>query len=110
MAELGSSTEEIHRQVGKLIAQSSPTRLVTVGPNARFIALQAIESGYPVEQVRRSTDAWEAGRMIQQDMREGDLVLVKGSQVMRMERVVKELMANTLDAKTLLVRQEWWWR
>jgi len=109
MAELGAQTEGFHREVGTYIATSQPTRLVSVGPNARFIALQAIESGYPVEQVRRTTDAWEAGRMIQQDMREGDLMLVKGSQVMRMERVVKELMANPLDAKTLLVRQDWWW-
>ncbi len=110
MAELGGQTEEFHRDIGRMVAQLRPARLVTVGSNARWIAIQAIESGYPVEQTHRTTDAWEAGRMVQQDMREGDLVLVKGSQVMRMERVVKEIMAHPLEAAITLVRQEWWWR
>ncbi len=110
MAELGPETESAHRMMGRLIAAKSPTTLVTVGPNARWFASDAIASGYPPERVRRTGDAWEAGRLVQENLREGEMVLVKGSQIMRMERVVKELMARPLEASKLLVRQEWWWK
>ena len=54
-------------------------------------------------------NTFEAGRFIQEELRQGDIVLVKGSQGARMERVVKELMAEPMDASKLLVRQgaEW---
>lgn len=110
MAELGPETENAHRMIGRLIATISPTTLVTVGINARWIAAEAIASGYPEDRVRRMGDAWEAGRIVQENVHEGEMVLVKGSQIMRMERVVKELMARPLEASTMLVRQEWWWK
>ncbi|MBI5135554.1 UDP-N-acetylmuramoyl-tripeptide--D-alanyl-D-alanine ligase [Candidatus Uhrbacteria bacterium] len=110
MADLGAETESAHRDVGKTIAEKRPGALVVVGINARFFASEAIAAGFPPERVYKMTDAWEAGRFLQENIREGDVILVKGSQVMRMERVVKELMAKPLEAAQLLVRQQWWWR
>ena len=43
-------------------------------------------------------------------MQEGDLVLVKGSQGMRMEKIVEEIMAEPDKAKDLLVRQSQSWK
>jgi UDP-N-acetylmuramyl pentapeptide synthase len=51
----------------------------------------------------------EAGKFLQQIMHEGDIVLVKGSQGSRMEKIVKEVMAEPLLAERLLVRQDKYW-
>ena len=51
----------------------------------------------------------EAGSFIQNTIAEGDVVLVKGSQSMRMEQAVKEIMAEPEQASELLVRQEEEW-
>lgn len=50
-----------------------------------------------------------AGKFIQERIKKGDIILVKGSQGAKMEKVVKELMAEPLKAVKLLVRQgaEW---
>ena len=55
------------------------------------------------------SDSNEAGKFLQEIMTKGDAVLIKGSQSMRMEKVVKEVMAEPLRAADLLVRQEAVW-
>jgi UDP-N-acetylmuramyl pentapeptide synthase len=52
----------------------------------------------------------EAGRFVQNRLQEGDLLLIKGSQGMRMEKIVKELMAEPERARELLVRQDNIWQ
>ena len=54
-------------------------------------------------------DSQKAGKYLEELLRDGDVVLVKGSQSMRMERVVEEIMAHPEDAPRLLVRQEEEW-
>ena len=48
--------------------------------------------------------------MLQSLIRPGDVVLIKGSQGMRMEKIVEEVMALREQAKKLLVRQEDYWK
>ena len=43
-------------------------------------------------------------------MREGDYILVKGSQGVRLEKLVEEIMAHPEDAPQLLVRQNEEWK
>ena len=50
-----------------------------------------------------------AGAFLQEIIRRGDLILVKGSQGMRMEKIVKEIMAEPQKAPELLVRQDGKW-
>ena len=80
-----------------------------VGEASRFICDQAVKSGMPKDHVFHFHTAEEAGHWLQDEIQSGDVVLIKGSQGMRMERVVKEVMAEPLRAKELLVRQsdEW---
>ena len=54
-------------------------------------------------------DSVEAGKYMQQKIQTGDVVLIKGSQGSRMEKIVKEIMAEPLRASELLVRQTGGW-
>ena len=109
MLELGSLSEQEHREIGKKAAKIKVNKLVVVGERARDIARGAQASGMLADNIFYFAQAEQAGRFIQDKMNEGDLILVKGSQGVRMEKIVKEIMAEPLRAKELLVRQDKQW-
>lgn len=109
MLELGSYTEEGHKEVGRYLAKSGVSKLIAVGERARDIARGAEDAGMSRDDIFEYSDVAEAGRFVEQRIEENDLILVKGSQGMRMEKIVKEIMADPLRAKELLVRQEEEW-
>lgn len=110
MLELGTMTEPGHRETGRLAAELGIDLVVGVGPLSGFLCDEAGKAGMPEERVYHLHSAEEAGHFLQGRIRTGDLLLVKGSQGMRMERVVKELMAEPERASELLVRQERNWK
>ncbi len=109
MLELGKETENAHREVGFKVAEVGIDYLITVGEAAKHIALAAKEAGLNEDKIASFSDSVSAGKFLQEKLKEGDVVLVKGSQSMRMEKIVKEVMAEPLLAEKLLVRQgeEW---
>jgi len=110
MLELGKHSIEAHRALGVAVA-SVADMLVVVGIRARGIAQAAIEAGLPKERVREyeQGESEVVGRDLLPVLLPGDIVLVKGSQSMRMEKTVKELLADKSKAKELLVRQDTAW-
>jgi UDP-N-acetylmuramoyl-tripeptide--D-alanyl-D-alanine ligase len=109
MLELGKHTGAEHRKVGAHAAKTCDL-LFTVGFRARDIAQGALDSGMPDAAILQYEDAGKAGRELQTMMREHDVILVKGSQSMRMERIVEEVMQEPERAGELLVRQDAEWR
>ncbi len=109
MMELGRYSVEAHRRAGAQAAKAADL-LVTVGFRARDIAQGALDNGLKDERIYQYEDARKAGADLKNWVGEGDVVLVKGSQSMRMERVVEELMAEPERARELLVRQEPEWK
>jgi UDP-N-acetylmuramoyl-tripeptide--D-alanyl-D-alanine ligase len=109
MLELGVKAEEAHRRIGKLAA-SNADMLITVGKDALFIAEEAKNSGISSDKIYSFNKSEEAGRFIQNSiLKPNDLILVKGSQAIRMEKIVKEIMAEPLKASELIVRQDRKW-
>lgn len=106
MLELGQYSEDEHRKIGFQVIESGVDLLVCVGERARDIARAAIEAGLRREQVQEFKNSEEAGRCLDHEVQSGDVVLIKGSQGIRMEKVTKDLMAEPMKAKELLVRQE----
>lgn len=105
MLELGSYTEEGHLAVGKKAAASNLQCLIAVGERARFIMKGASQAGMDDGSLFYFDKTEEAARFIQNRLKAGDISLVKGSQGMRMEKIVKEIMAEPEKASELLVRQ-----
>jgi UDP-N-acetylmuramyl pentapeptide synthase len=109
MLELGSYSEEAHRQIG-VKASSVCDILVVVGARMRFVSDEAVARGFEAGKEFFACDtSQEAGALLAKIVREGDVVLVKGSQSMRMEKAVKDIMAHPENATKLLVRQEESW-
>lgn len=110
MLELGKFTEEAHRQAGKKAA-SVCTVLVMVGERMRFAADEAKARGFAENKnIFLFDTAEDAGKFLVSIIKEKDLIVVKGSQGMRMERAVKEIMARPDLASKLLVRQDNSWK
>ena len=108
MLELGRHTSDAHREMGK-IAKKSATLLVTVGTRAKDCALGAIDAGMNEKKIIEVDDAISAGEAIKAILKPGDVIYIKGSQGIRMERTVKMLMAEPEKASEILVRQEPEW-
>ncbi len=103
MAELGAATEEGHRQVGIKAAEVADFAIF-VGPKMQFAAGAAEEAGLVDDRQTQVQDARQVEAIIQSTLRAGDMVLIKGSRVMKMEQITKNLMATPNRAKTLLVQ------
>jgi UDP-N-acetylmuramoyl-tripeptide--D-alanyl-D-alanine ligase len=109
MLELGAYTEEGHQEVGEKLAKINPALLIVVGEKARDIIRGAKDAGFNESKCFYFNESVEAGKFVQEKIKENDLILIKGSQGVRMEKIVKEIMFNPLQAKDTLVRQEENW-
>ncbi len=109
MLELGTETENLHREIGFKVAELGIDFLITVGEASKHTAQAAREAGLGEHNVASFADSVAAGKFLQEKLHAGDVVLVKGSQGARMEKIVKEVMADPLLAEELLPRQteEW---
>jgi UDP-N-acetylmuramoyl-tripeptide--D-alanyl-D-alanine ligase len=92
MGELGSLSELAHFRLGEAVAASGIERLVTVGELARRIAEGAIAQGMKPDAVRRCATGDEASEVLDDLLHPGDVVLVKASRSMGLERIVEGIL------------------
>jgi UDP-N-acetylmuramoyl-tripeptide--D-alanyl-D-alanine ligase len=108
MAELGNFSEEAHKSIGAIVAGVADL-LVTVGSKSVAMAGAAIAAGMNKGNVVSFGDSKTAAVKIKEFISPKDVILVKGSQSMRMEKIVLALMAEPDKAHDLLVRQYGKW-
>jgi UDP-N-acetylmuramoyl-tripeptide--D-alanyl-D-alanine ligase len=94
MLELGPGEKAFHRQAGETVARTGWDVLVAVGPLADSIADGAAAAGMRPAAIHRFADAAGVAAAIGCLVRDGDLVLVKGSRGMKTEAVVEALKAR----------------
>jgi UDP-N-acetylmuramoyl-tripeptide--D-alanyl-D-alanine ligase len=108
MLELGKHTEEAHKNIGK-VAKENVGVLIVVGLRAKNIKNGALDAGMDEKNIFEFLDSKEAGNFMKTFVQKGDMVLVKGSQGMRMERVTGEILFDQANKSKLLVRQDDEW-
>lgn len=108
MAELGDYAQEAHERVGAQAGRVADL-LVAVGPFAATYAEAARKAKLQDDAIITVADAEAAANWLHDEIRPGDAFLIKGSQISRLERVTKKLMAEPLRAGELLVRQSEEW-
>ncbi len=110
MLELGSDSENLHRGLADDIRESGIELAVLVGKRMRMLGEELVARGMSRGRVFFFPDPDTAERTVRDLVSEGDLVLVKGSQGMRMEKLSRALLRNPDDARRLLCRQSETWR
>lgn len=93
MLEIGKYAMQAHEAVGRLAAKVADV-LVTVGPHAKLAADAARKSGLGKKDVVSFDEVDEAADAVEGLIKKGDLVLVKGSRAVHLEKIVE---AITLD-------------
>ncbi len=92
MLELGQATETCHEEIGTTAARSTLDGVIAVGEHAKALEKGVRRGGGQL--LGRFADATEAAEALPALIRDTDLVLVKGSRGVRLERVVEALCAT----------------
>ncbi len=95
MLEMGEHGPALHIACGRAAAEAGLDLVIAVQGNAEYLATAACAGGVPAVFLR---DAPTAGQWLAQNLRAGDVVLVKGSRGVHLERaieMVKEQLAAT---------------
>jgi UDP-N-acetylmuramoyl-tripeptide--D-alanyl-D-alanine ligase len=90
MLELGRYEEQGHRKVGIRAAEVANI-LITVGDRALIIADSAAEYGLDQSKIHSFPESAAAVEFLDEFLNKDDVVLVKGSRGMRMDKIVAEL-------------------
>ena len=90
MLELGQYEQHGHQIVGVRAAEVADY-LITVGKLGGLIAEAALAAGLTSRQILRVEDSHQATEVLRNLHKEGDVILVKGSHGLRMDRIVSAL-------------------
>ncbi len=109
MLELGSKTILAHESIGAITVNSAKI-LITVGKKAKIIAETALKNGLSKKNCLSFDKTNDALEFLKGFIEPDDLILVKASQSVRLEKIVNGIMAEPAKADHLLVRQNDRWQ
>jgi len=95
MLELGSAGPALHRECGRAAARLGKLDWIfgVRGLAADFVRA-AIEGGHPANRAQFFESSEEAGKFLEQFITRGDLLLVKGSRGVKMEKILEAIQAR----------------
>ncbi len=110
MLELGEKSDDEHIALGEKIQEANISFALLVGQHMKALYQTLSAGGFSSKQLFWFPSPMEAGDFAEGFVRSGDVVLVKGSQGVRMELVVEQLLAQPDLAPTMLCRQNPIWK
>lgn len=110
MLELGREMEDGYRKVAQKIFDLKIDSFFGIGERMEMAVKELMKLGYPAKNIYYFENHELAVTKLKSEMRLGDLILVKGSQGMRMEKIVEEIMAQPGKASEWLCRQNKEWK
>lgn len=90
MLELGSDSDQLHREVGHLAAGANLAHLYLFGTQVTHLLSGALEKGLSKDRIFWGTKQ-EIGRLVLQHARKGDWILLKGSRGMAIETIITDM-------------------
>jgi UDP-N-acetylmuramoyl-tripeptide--D-alanyl-D-alanine ligase len=94
MLELGKETEARHVEAGEMVADSGADWLVALGEHGPEMIRGALDKGFPRRRAIRVKNHKEMGSKILEVMKPGDLVFLKASRRIGLDRVAERLRKN----------------
>jgi UDP-N-acetylmuramoyl-tripeptide--D-alanyl-D-alanine ligase len=94
MRELGAMSEDLHRELGVFCGRAKVDGIFTIGSESVELSRAAAEQRKSPEHITHFLDGDALARYLNDLIRPGDAVLVKGSRVMRMERIIEAIEAS----------------
>ncbi len=94
MLELGPESEKLHVEIGHYLVEMGVDALYTFGALSRHINQGARDKGFARQQAHHFSDFELMASELAEALRPGDVVLVKASRGMRLERVYESLRAR----------------
>ncbi len=91
MMELGDETVSAHREAGAMVAELGVSYFITMGDHAPDMIAGAVDRGFPPEKTGRAVSHSEMAQRIMDVIKEGDLILLKGSRKMGLDKVSRDL-------------------
>jgi len=91
MAELGPDADAMHERVGEAAASSELSLLFVGGAFADALARGARKAGFAASAIHAYADNAHAATLLREHARSGDIVLLKGSRMYKMEQIAQAL-------------------
>lgn len=110
MLELGLDVTKEHARLALAVRDSGAHIVVTVGKHMRALHERLLEDGFSRKQVLWMPDPLSAVEPILNIIRADDLILIKGSRGLRMEKITEQLLVDPRTAESFLCCQSDDWR
>jgi UDP-N-acetylmuramoyl-tripeptide--D-alanyl-D-alanine ligase len=96
MLELGKDSEKLHREIGETMSKTNIDYLVTFGEKARYISDEALKNNFSKDKAFHFSEKDGIVEFIKKNVKENDVILIKGSRGMEMEKIVEKVIRKDI--------------